>query len=297
MTKLNKIADTNKVPRISLILLTPDMAKNLLANRAVNRAISDGAVDKLQRAIVEGRWKTTHQGISIDHLGRLTDGQHRCKAVERSGVSVFVYLSEYPEGADPMDAVDIGVKKSAGHILEIRGVVPPGKGRRFESLARALGVGLTGKVMNMDENHVSATVSAYRDEFEWCASLKQKTLIAPHCAALAYAYPVNREMVSEAAEKIINNDNLAHMSPLWLLHETISRDKSAAHGYRSYYDMFIRTLRALQAYVENENIKMLKGAICDEKGNPMGTPATITYWRNMRTKAGLVSGLPWVQGV
>lgn len=291
MTKLNKSPAVRNVPVVELILLSPDMAKKLLANRAVNRNISDGAVEKLVRAIREDRWKVTHQGISVDHLGRLTDGQHRCQAVVTSGKSVFVYLSTYPEGADPMDAVDIGVKKSAGHILEIRGVVPPGKGRRFEALARALGTGLTGKIMNMDENAVAFVVQTYRAEFEWCAALKHKVLIAPHCAALAYAYPVNKSAVAEAADKLINNDSLARMSPLWLLHEAVIRDKSSAHGYRSYYDMFIRTLRALQAHTENESVKMLKGAICDDKGAPIGTPAAITYWRNARIKMGLPSGM------
>lgn len=102
--------------RCRTILVTPDMAENLLKYNVDNRKIRDTSIKNLSRSMKNGEWIYTHQGVAIDKNGILIDGQHRLKAVLKSGVSVPMILFE---NVDPraFNVIDQGERRSPYDVL------------------------------------------------------------------------------------------------------------------------------------------------------------------------------------
>lgn len=75
------------------LIITPEMAANWLEHRNKgNRAKSPRVIQRYARAMRDGRWMATHQGIAFDEEGLLLDGQHRCEAIAASGVPVQMHV-------------------------------------------------------------------------------------------------------------------------------------------------------------------------------------------------------------
>lgn len=100
--------------------ITPVMADLWLAhcNPESNRVMSDTAYERYAKAMANGEWRTTHQGIAFDKSGMLLDGQHRLMAIKVSGVSVEMLV--IPEcDAETFDVLDSGQRRQAAQLLKI----------------------------------------------------------------------------------------------------------------------------------------------------------------------------------
>lgn len=113
--------EKDPVPR--LVLVTPQLAEDLLTRAAVNRRLDWGQVDCLAEAICRGEWKLTHQGIALDgplESGALLDGQHRLYAIIKAGTAVRIFVFEgLPRSAFPV--LDTGKRRSAVDALSSTG--------------------------------------------------------------------------------------------------------------------------------------------------------------------------------
>jgi hypothetical protein len=79
--------------RVTLVTLTPDMARELLAlNWERNRKSRPGFVKYLAEQILLGRWQLTGDAICILENGKLGNGQHRCEAVVLANMPVQILL-------------------------------------------------------------------------------------------------------------------------------------------------------------------------------------------------------------
>lgn len=72
---------------VEVIALTPEFAQELLDHNKMNRVIRLDWVDYLATEMTEGRWHINGDTLVIDEEGELMDGQHRCLAVIKSGVT------------------------------------------------------------------------------------------------------------------------------------------------------------------------------------------------------------------
>jgi len=96
--------------------VTPEMAKAWLAKNTGNRKVRATTVERYAKAMKEGSWILTHQGIGFDVNGRLVDGQHRLMAIEQSGVSVDMMVTF---NLDPkaFGGMDQGASRTAADLL------------------------------------------------------------------------------------------------------------------------------------------------------------------------------------
>lgn len=74
------------------ILVTPQVASELLATQVKNRPISHQIVKRYADDMKNGNWKQCGDTICVDKDGHLTDGQHRLSAVIESGITIRVLL-------------------------------------------------------------------------------------------------------------------------------------------------------------------------------------------------------------
>lgn len=101
--------------------INPELATEMLArNMANNRTLKKGYVDALALAMKRGVFIETPQGIAFDVNGNLIDGQHRLRAIIKSGVTVRMRVTfGCPEKT--VEFLDTGVKRNVADVATIRG--------------------------------------------------------------------------------------------------------------------------------------------------------------------------------
>lgn len=143
--------------------LTPEIATDLLEMNPRNRRVKAGLVNLLANAITEGRFRPNGDAIRIGRDGTLYDGQHRCRAVVKSGIPISVILVE---DLDPevIPTIDQGVARTAPDIVRMTTNIT--KNTTAEAaLAKALLV-LSGEVTYADASRelVAQYVADHFDE-------------------------------------------------------------------------------------------------------------------------------------
>ena len=110
----------HKSPETRLIIVTPALAQKLLELNTGNRPMRPNHVAEIARAIKEGEFKLTHQGIALDTKPRLQDGQHRLAAVMHTEIATPMWVSV---GQDPanFDIIDVGRPRTYGDVLALEG--------------------------------------------------------------------------------------------------------------------------------------------------------------------------------
>jgi hypothetical protein len=103
--------------------MTPELAQMLLdtSTDIQQRSVRKARVELFARDMREGNWQLTHQPIAIDADGRLIDGQHRCRAVVLSGVTVTMMIAHEAD-ATTFGVIDTGSARMPSDALKIAGL-------------------------------------------------------------------------------------------------------------------------------------------------------------------------------
>jgi hypothetical protein len=109
-------------PEATVMDITPEMAKEMLATSAGNRRLRRWYVDLLAAAMKRGEWRVTSQGIGFDLHGRLRDAHHRLHACIQSGVT-FPSVVVFGMRPDAYEVTDTGMLRTyADRLGEDRAV-------------------------------------------------------------------------------------------------------------------------------------------------------------------------------
>lgn len=108
-------------PHFEEILITPSMAEMMLACNRANRPITQRHVDHYSRLIRDGLFINSPQPLAFDRTGRLLDGQHRLRAICKTGIPVRLRIFF---GEDPavFQVLDTGRKRTVGDFVGALGV-------------------------------------------------------------------------------------------------------------------------------------------------------------------------------
>lgn len=107
--------------KTSIETITPQLARNILANNKSNRHVNTTTVAHYADAISRGQWELNGEAIKIAHNGRLLDGQHRLMAVIKSGVPIQTLVIK-GLSAEVFDTLDQGRVRTGGDLLSSMGV-------------------------------------------------------------------------------------------------------------------------------------------------------------------------------
>lgn len=100
-----------------VMLITPAIAREMLATSPGNRRIRAWAVDDYVRMMPS--WLTTNQSIGFDRGGHLGDGHHRLMAIVKSGVTVSMPVTLGLE-SNSFDHVDQGIPRSTADTMSLQ---------------------------------------------------------------------------------------------------------------------------------------------------------------------------------
>lgn len=102
--------------------MTPELAKKYLDTQVHNRKCNDHWVDALCQSILRGEWIVDGNSIKMDNNGHLIDGQHRLKAVIKSGKTVQMEVRS-GFSSDAIHVIDAFAKsRSLSDIATINGI-------------------------------------------------------------------------------------------------------------------------------------------------------------------------------
>jgi len=93
-------------------LMTPDLAKTMLAKNRKNRPVNWRKVDEFAEQMRCGEWRLHDQGIMLDTEDNILTGQKRLWAVIRSGVNIYMRVSR-GNPPDTATVIDRGVPQSS----------------------------------------------------------------------------------------------------------------------------------------------------------------------------------------
>jgi hypothetical protein len=98
------------------MLVTPDIARELLSNNPDNRRVVATTVDKYALTMRRDEWVLNGQDIIVAKTGELNDGQNRLLAVVDTDVPVLMGL-KFGFDRDTRDTLDDGRKRTLGDRL------------------------------------------------------------------------------------------------------------------------------------------------------------------------------------
>lgn len=100
--------------------ITPEMAREILANNPINRNLRKGLVLRYKTDILAGRWLYNGSSIILAKSGRLLDGQHRLTAIVEADMPIDCELiTDLDE--DVFATIDTGASRTASDVFHIKG--------------------------------------------------------------------------------------------------------------------------------------------------------------------------------
>lgn len=110
-----------KVMTSETVTITPAMAEYILKRcNAGNRPLRKSKIEQYAKAMKEGLFLLTSQGISFGPDGTLNNGQHRLHGIVRSGMPIRMYAT-FGESKDAFHVIDTGGVRGAADSLHVAG--------------------------------------------------------------------------------------------------------------------------------------------------------------------------------
>jgi len=113
---MNLLKESNL--KVEMVLVTPELAENYLKFNLKNRKVSNSQVYFLSNEMKSGRFIENGESIVFDKNGELKDGQHRLRAIVKTGLSYFIPIVR-GVGLSSMATYDTGKNRSAHDILTL----------------------------------------------------------------------------------------------------------------------------------------------------------------------------------
>jgi hypothetical protein len=129
-------------PTYENVLVTPEMAKQLLRSQVKNRRVQQSRVDIYAKEMLAGRWTLNGSTIVIDKDGHMQDGQHRCLAIIKADKPEWLTIAR-GTSTDVFRTIDSGQSRRASQSFGIMGI-------KNASTTSAI----CSKVQEMRETHI-----------------------------------------------------------------------------------------------------------------------------------------------
>ena len=275
-------------PSIEVVQLTPELAKEFLDKNTNNyRRPGTRAVIELANAMSRGEFNSiipSNDAISFAEDGTMTNGQHRCMAVIRSGVTIPVLVLR-GGGTELGDVMDVGRKRSTAQVLERHGFKD---GTFLASTVRRYGYIVTGDEGNrmftnpqilafVEKNHDTLLVPAmkYARRKGKPVGLVKAVVSGVYVAAAQ----ADVELAEEFFDRLTDGTGLYDGHPVHALRKRFAEPggKKMFSGGRG--DMVFQsalTIKAWNAFYQRQEVRALrwrgKGKLATEEFPEIASP-------------------------
>ena len=231
--------------------ITPEAAKDYLERNTHNRPVNKEHVRALAKAIREGRWQTTHQGIAFSEDLVLLDGQHRLLAIIEANMTVRMQVT-MGLAKDALFGIDQNKVRTVAQNLGLMGHTYSKVVTAWSNVVKSL---LTGGGERTWTTEDVKQIYAENQEAIDRATVLHATSIrnGPVGAAYMLASPANPEKVHEFFVKFLSGEGLVNGDPAYAAHKYYFCSSKRASDKR--WEEAAKLLRCAQAAVENERLE------------------------------------------
>jgi hypothetical protein len=210
-------------------LLTPQLAKLLLATMGHNRPIRTRRVEGYRKSMREGTWIYSGQGIVLSESGRMLNGQHTCSAVVQEGVPVeALFILDVSDLA--WNRMDRGAERSASDMLEVKNRAVAAAVLRLVQAELVGSLNATNMII-LDASAAPALMARcprLTDSVDWAVSIRKK--IAMSGALLGYGHWRTSQhdpaMAAQFWARLSDGEGLTKANPVYLLRERLLSNAS-----------------------------------------------------------------------
>lgn len=275
--------DTSAIPpKTTFEVIGPDKAREYLEtiDPKRQRPVVQSRVEQYARDINAGDFHyLPGQGIHIDVLGALCNGQHRLLAVVKTGKSIEADVTRnFPLEAIPY--LDQGKSRTMAHMVAIEyGVDCPKEVCALVEVIRHLD--------SVDERHDSASptdvmrmFNRHRLGIDWAQAqqVRRPLTVAPILGAFAYAYPVDPISVNSLLHHASAQANMVQGGPG--IHINGLSEKAGRGSTKDRRAVALKVLGCLRYWKVAGTGATIPRLNADE--------SHLEYWRQLRKAAGIV---------
>lgn len=224
-------------------MITPEIAGRFIESKAPNRGVRVDAVRKLIVEMQGGCFLPSPQGIQFNSRGQMIDGEHRCTAILKSGVSAMMMVTRnVPDSVVPK--LDSGTKRRDADHLRIAGWHSVSNG-----VAAAVRVAILGcTAVEQSTSKYPLMVEQYGDFLEAFATEIESVGPVQKCKGIG-----NRVVMGVMIRAAINTGDLVRIKELVKVLETgmpMGMEDSAGIALQQAY--LKRTIRGSGRVVGND---------------------------------------------
>jgi hypothetical protein len=246
--------------KVRAVMITPEMAEQLLNDRAPNRSVSSAVLNKYARDMAAGRWRLNGQTIKISRHGRLLDGQHRLEAAKKAKTAFPAIIVEGLSD-DILGTLDIGRRRSMSDVLRERG---ESNTIIFASALRWLWMIENGVVLAANSSPSSGELLELLERRPGIRnSLKQVTAIrqimgSGIAAALHRTFAdLDEDRADTFFARLIDGANMAPDSPILHLRERLLRTRASNRVRLAEAERVALSIKAWNAYRTDKPMQLL----------------------------------------
>ncbi len=213
--------------KIKQQLITPELAREMLAKNTRNRTMNMVYVKKLASEIKAGRWKMN--GDTIRFNGNiLIDGQHRLEAISMADQSVETLVIDGLE-SDVFDTIDIGRRRSAGDTLSVGGEINCGRLAATlicieKYLTKKAHLGSHGHFSNTEVEEILKRHPGARHSVRICDKCMIGMISPSILSACHYLFSLkNSTLADNVVDQLRTGDGLSLGNPIHALRELLIR--------------------------------------------------------------------------
>lgn len=230
---LERIQKGRKEPFSEIVTLTPEIAALLLDSNDGNRNQITYSIDNIAADIEAGRFQFNGESIVVASDGSLNDGQHRCAAVIKTGMSIRTNMV-FGASRDSRETTDIGRTRRVSDLISMGGGT---NANHAATVAKNLLLH-TNNYSSFEAVLPKFTKSVILDYYK---DRKEEIDVALHAtssrffrrigwAAMATSYVIiNRSNSDNCAEffaRLDDGTGLKKGNPIWALRESLQALKS-----------------------------------------------------------------------
>lgn len=264
---------TEQLPQVSFEWITPQKAKEFLGKNLNNRSLSISTVKKYAMLMRRDEWDGMNgESIKFDSSGRMTDGQHRCRAIilANKPVKMMVVRGLSPQSKE---TIDQGRHRSLSDVLSMRGYSNSGQ---LSSLSRAIvrkqkyglqaafiASGAGGKYPYTNGECLQV-VEAHEDQLREAIRITEKVCRLLHVPIVVFAticYELlnyDNELTTSFFNQIRNGENLKTGDPIYALRSVLLKLATKPNISTSNVWVAAITIKTWNAWVNNKEVWNLR---------------------------------------
>lgn len=245
---------------VERVWLTSEMAAYLLERNATNqRRVSDEHLAKLTKELETHHWRFRGDPIRLAKSGTLIDGQHRLKAVVKSGQAADT-LVVYGLDEDLIRDIDTTMRpRSYADGLRVEGAKYANKLSAAAAVLRAIDTEEFSSRKRPNNFELDEMLATHAEGLDWAVK-EVPAKIEPGIqagakeiySAFAYLYPVDPQRVSELKDAYVN-EGAEKGHPMNTLRKAVNNFPKETPRVR-----LMKVLRCLEAGIRRESLSLVR---------------------------------------